>query len=177
MKSVIRAWQQHEAELHHWLLATLRNANDAEDLLQDVFEKAILQGERFGLLENPRAWLFRVTKNALIDKYRLKHEQIELPEHISADEPISDTVDDLSECLPRVLSELAQEDREAITLCDLNGMKQKDYAGLKGLTLSAAKSRLRLARKRLRSTLEKNCKVEISETGNVCCFVPRPPLK
>ncbi|HKI61139.1 MAG TPA: sigma-70 family RNA polymerase sigma factor [Mariprofundaceae bacterium] len=177
MKCVIRAWHQHEGELRRWLIATLGNPNDAEDLLQDVFEKAMLQGERFCSLDSPRAWLFCVAKNALIDRYRLKREHIELPENMPVEEKQSDAVDDLSECLPRVLSELSQEDREAITLCDLNGMKQLDYAELKGLSLPAAKSRLQRARKKLRTTLEQNCKVRLSEAGKVCCFVPRPPLK
>ncbi|MDQ6971830.1 MAG: sigma-70 family RNA polymerase sigma factor [Mariprofundaceae bacterium] len=177
MDCVIRAWHRHETELRRWLLANMRNANDADDLLQDVFEKAMLQGERFCCIENARAWLFRVAKNTLIDRYRLKRELIELPDNLSLEEVPGDAVEDLSECLPRVLSEMAEEDREAITQCDLNGMKQENFAQLKGLSLAAAKSRLQRARKRLRLTLETNCQVRLNETGQVCCFVPRPALK
>jgi len=176
MKCLINAWHHHEAELHHWLLSRMQNPADTEDLLQLVFEKAMLQGERFCSVENARAWLFRVARNALIDRYRIQHEQIELPENMAAAENPLAAVDELSQCLPRVLSELSDEDREVITLCDLDGVPQQRYAEMKGVSLAAAKSRIQRARKRMRKRLETGCQVRLDEAGNVCCFVPRPPL-
>jgi RNA polymerase sigma-70 factor (ECF subfamily) len=41
------AWHEHEAELRGWLRDQLRSRADAEDMLQDVFLKAMRQGERF----------------------------------------------------------------------------------------------------------------------------------
>jgi RNA polymerase sigma-70 factor (ECF subfamily) len=177
MKCLIHAWHHHEGELRRWLVSRMGNADDAEDLLQDVFEKAMLQGERFCSIDNARAWLFRVTRNALIDRYRMQRDQVELPENMTAAEDESEAVDELSECLPRVLSELSDEDREVITLCDLDGMSQQRYAQIKGVSLPAAKSRIQRARKRMRQHLESGCQVQLNDAGNVCCFVPRPALK
>ena len=177
MKCLIHAWHQHEGELRRWLTSRLGNPADAEDLLQDVFEKAMLQGERFCSVENARAWLFRVARNALVDRYRMQRDQVELPDDLPLDEAESEAVEDLSECLPRVLSELSADDREAITLCDLNGISQQRFADLKGISLSAAKSRIQRARRRLRQTLETNCQVRRDQAGKVCCFVPRPPVE
>jgi len=176
MKCVIHAWHHHEGELRRWLISRLGNPVDAEDLLQDVFEKAMLQGKRFCSVENARAWLFRVARNALIDQYRMQRDQIELPENLAENIQETDPVEDLSECLPRILSELSLEDREVISLCDLNGMPQQEYADLKGVSLPAAKSRIQRARQRMRQRLETGCQVQLNETGSVCCFVPRPPL-
>jgi len=176
MKCVIQAWHQHESELHRWLFSKLKNPTDAEELLQDVFEKAMLQGEKFCSIKNARAWLFRVARNALIDRYRMQHDQVELPDNLTVIEDEPEAVDKLSECLPRILSELSDEDREVITLCDLNAISQQRYAQMKGISLSAAKSRIQRARKRLQHTLEINCQVKRDSTGNVCCFVPRSPL-
>jgi len=177
MKCVIQAWHQHESELRRWLLSNLKNQMAAEDLIQDVFEKAMLQGEQFCTIKNARAWLFKVARNALIDHYRAQHEQVELPDDMVADMPESEAVDNLSECIPRILSELSKDDREVITLCDLNNVSQQRYAEMKGISLSAAKSRIQRARKRMRQQLENSCQIQLDETGNVCCFVPRPPLK
>ncbi|RMH14801.1 MAG: RNA polymerase sigma factor SigZ [Gammaproteobacteria bacterium] len=175
MKCLIRAWHQHEAALRRWLYAHARNADDAEDLLQDVFEKAMLQGKRFCSIDNARAWLFQVARNALIDRYRMQHEHAELPNELPDKEPEENVIGELSGCLPRVLSELSAEDREVITQCDLNGMPQQHYADTQGISLSAAKSRIQRARRRLRQTLEKNCQVRRDSAGNVCCFVSRTP--
>lgn len=172
-----RAWRAHHGELRAFLAHRASCAAEADDLLQDVFLKAMLQGQDFCLLENPRAWLFHVARNLLVDRLRLTREQVPLPEDLRADpEPVSDPVDLLSHCLPRVLSEMAPEDREAILSCDIQGGSQKDYARRLGLSLPAAKSRVQRARLRLRAHLAQACQVSFDADGKVCCFVPRPPL-
>jgi len=173
MNCLMTAWHTHEAELRAWLRGRLGNLNDAEDLLQDLFLKAMRQDKKFCEIGNARAWLFEVARNAIADRLRLKKDQVELLEDLvhESDDPIP--VDTLAQCLPRALVELSVEDREAITLCDLEGLKQEDYARLKGLSLPGAKSRVQRARKRLREHLSSACQVRFDEAGKVCCFVPR----
>ena len=145
--------------------------------MQEVFLKALLKGKDFCQLDNPRAWLFHVARNLLVDRLRLTKEQVPLPDDLCAESaPGFEAVDLLSHCLPRVLSELSPEDREAIMLCDMQGVTQKDYAQRFGLSLPGAKSRLQRARLRLRAQLAEACQVTFDGKGNVCCFVPRPPL-
>ena len=176
MNCLMTAWHQHEAELRGWLRHRLRNPADAEDVLQDVFLKAMRQGERFCAITNARAWLYEVTRNALGDRLRLARNAVELPEDLSAEAGEVAAIDSLAACLPRVLSELSPEDREAITLCDLERMPQEEYARRKGLSLPGAKSRVQRARKRLRKQLTQACKVRLNAAGQVSDFVPRPPL-
>jgi RNA polymerase sigma-70 factor (ECF subfamily) len=172
MNCLMRAWDSHESELRAWLRRRLDNSHDAEDLLQDLFIKALRQDKKFCEIANARAWLYEVARNTLADRLRVKREQIELPDNLTAvhDEPAA--VDTLAACLPRVLAKLPEEDREAITRCDLEGMRQQDYARLKNLSLPGAKSRVQRARKRLRDELTQTCGVRFDEAGNVCCFVP-----
>lgn len=173
---LMTAWHANEAELRGWLRHRLGNPGDAEDMLQDLFIKALRQGERFCAIGNARAWLFEVARNALADRLRLKRETIELPDDLAGETDEIATVDSLVACLPRVLSELSPEDREAITLCDLQGLPQADYARRKGLSLPGAKSRIQRARKRLRDQLAQACQVRLDAAGQVSDFVPRPPL-
>ncbi|MBE0626104.1 MAG: RNA polymerase sigma factor SigZ [Burkholderiales bacterium] len=176
MNCLMSAWHAYEAELRGWLRHRMGNAVDAEDLLQDVFLKAMRQGERFCEVSNSRAWLYEVARNALADRLRLARNTVELPEDLRAETEVPATVDSLAACLPRVLSELSADDREAITLCDLEGLSQEEFARRKGLSLSGAKSRVQRARKRLREQLTQACQVRLDESGQVSDFVPRPPL-
>ena len=177
MNCVLKAWQQHEAELARFLRHRTGNQGEADDLLQEVFLRAVGQGEAFSRLQNRRAWLFHVARNLLVDHLRLTKNQVPLADDLPAeDNLVSAPVDQLDQCLPRVLSELSAEDREAITLCDIQRLTQQAYADRLGLTLPAAKSRLQRARQRLRARLVGACQVHFDETGHVCCFVPRPPL-
>jgi len=173
---LMTAWHQHEAELRGWMRRRMSNSADAEDLLQDVFIKALRQGERFCAVVDARAWLFEVARNALADRLRLARPTVELPDEISAENAEVAAVDSLAACLPRVLTELRPEDREAITLCDLEGLPQEEYARRKGLSVPAAKSRVQRARKRLRARLTLACQVRLDPGGQVSDFVRRPPL-
>lgn len=171
---VLRAWHAHEKELLAFLRHRTPESHAAEDLLQDVFLKSMRQGSGFCSLDNPRAWLFRVARNALIDASRLARPVAKLPGDVidtsSSDERAP--VEELDACLVRNLMELDAVDRGIIQACDLDRMTVRAYAEVNELSLTAAKSRLLRARQRLRSSLVHNCQVRFDDTGKVCCHVP-----
>jgi len=173
MNCLTSAWTLHAGELRGWLRHRVGDDAQADDLLQDLFLKALRQGERFCDLHNARAWLFEVARNLLADQLRVAHHMVDLPDDLAAQSDDADTVDTLTACLPRVLSELSPQDRDAITLCDLQGMAQADFAKARGLSLSAAKSRVQRARVRLRAQMSQACQVQMDEVGRVSDFVPR----
>lgn len=173
---IAKAWSTHAAELHNWLRKHLAG-EDADDLLQEVFIKMLKQGRAFCAVDNPRAWLFQVARHTLIDRQRGSRDAVPLPEELSAPtESDPAEIDRLTQCLPRVLSELAEADRLAIVLCDIEGQPQQVLAERLGISLSGAKSRLQRARLRLRQQLECACKVRFDEQGAICGFTPRLPL-
>jgi len=174
---LMTAWSACEAELLGFLRHRVGRVEDAEEVLQEVFIKAMRQGKQFCGLDNPRAWLFQVARNALADRLRVSREHVSLPDDLKAPSQEGPSpVDDLSQCLPRVLSELSETDQRAITFCDIEGRSQQEFAELLGLSLSGAKSRIQRARRHLRQKMEKGCQVRFDESGSVCGFTPRPPL-
>jgi RNA polymerase sigma-70 factor (ECF subfamily) len=173
MNCLTTAWSAHEAELRSWARRRLSNPAEADDLIQDLFIKALRQGERFCSVHNARAWLFEVARNTLADRLRVARDTVEVPEDLPAPVEDTETVDGLTACLPRVLSELSAGDRDAITQCDLQGMPQADFATASGLSLSAAKSRLQRARQRLKARMTQVCQVQLDDAGRVADFVPR----
>lgn len=180
MNTLLLIWSRHEPELRRWLRARMPVSSDVEDVLQDSFVKAMRQGDRISDVTQPRAWLFEIARNTLIDRLRAQRPLAPLPADWEElpDEPIDlDAVDALAACVPRVLSELDAQDREAIELCDLQGMAQAEFAQLKGLSLPAAKSRVQRARQRMRERMAQGCQVSFNPSGKVDDFVPRPPLR
>ena len=99
-----RAWQQHQGEILGFLEHRAGNLAEADDLLQEVFLKVLLQGKAFCELDDPRAWLFRVARNLIIDRRRLAktREPLQpLPDDLSAQPvPEINPVDLLTHCLP-----------------------------------------------------------------------------
>jgi len=62
MKGLTQAWHQHEGELCGWLRFRLKHPADADAVLQDVFEKAMLQGEHFCSVRKVNAFMKGVSK-------------------------------------------------------------------------------------------------------------------
>ena len=167
------AWHEHQSELKGYLIHRLADPALAEDLLQEVFVKAVRQGERFCTLDNPRAWLFQVARNALADHLRLAKPTVPLPEDLPAVEPEVVPVDALAGCIEQVLADLSDDDRDVLQCCDLGGMTLQAYADRRSLTLPAVKSRIQRARVRMRNAMTRICRVRFDDAGQVCCHAPR----
>lgn len=181
MNCITNAWEAHETELRNFIRGRVNNSDQAEDLLQDIFIKAIAEGSHFCELENARAWLFQVARNLTIDFLRLskkykQHDAIaeDLPTSLSNEaKPVEaeiQPVANLAKCLPIALEKLDIEDQEIIQICDLDGLNQADFAKQKSISLTAAKSRIQRARKRLKQELQTTCHIIFDDQGNVCCF-------
>ncbi|MFN3630946.1 MAG: sigma-70 family RNA polymerase sigma factor, partial [Casimicrobiaceae bacterium] len=173
---VARAWSRHERELRAFLRHRLQDADAADDLLQEVFIKAMRQGRAFCHLDNPRAWLFEVARHGVIDAARVAKPHTELTRTLAESLPAPSSerapVDELDACIERNLPRLDEQDRDIITACDLAGQTVRAYAEAHALSLAAAKSRLFRARKRLREQLIEHCGVRFDEAGRVCCHAP-----
>ena len=172
------AWNENEKFLKNWLIKETGNHDQASDLLQDLFVKSLQNKEQFCTLTDAKSWLFRVAKNSLIDSYRKSKletgavcSEVDKTEEVKEEKKVI-TIVKLQHCLLRVLSELDDDDKEVIELCDMKGMAQADYAFSKGLSLSATKSRIQRARKKLRQQMIISCNVQFDQQ-KVCCFTPR----
>ena len=171
MNCVIRAWEKHEAELRAFINKNIPDARVSEDLLQDTFLKAIQHGAQFCSLENPRAWLFTVTRNQLVDFQRKQKKTEPLAEDIEEENETISAIESLSSCLPHALEKLDKKDRDILQKCDLDGLNQLDYAKQNNIGISTAKSRIQRARKKLKQQLNQLCHVKYDTSGNVCCYI------
>jgi len=167
---VLQAWEDHQAELRYFLIGQLADPATADDVLQDVFFKAMRAGRTFCELTNPRAWLFQVARNALTDRHRLRKQWVPVPEHLP-DECGTERapVDELDVCVHAVLPTLSDTDRDILEACDLGPMSQVTYAQTRGLSLPATKARIRRARQHLRETLTSQCLINRDDSGRICC--------
>lgn len=96
MSCLMSAWDKHESELRGWLRSRLGNPHDAEDMLQDLFLKAMRQDRKFCEIANARAWLFEVARNAVADRLRLNKEQVELSDDLVAEHKETPAIESLA---------------------------------------------------------------------------------
>jgi len=165
----------HQPRLKAFIRKRVPNKEDAEDILQDVFYQLIKTIENtFNPIEQISAWLYRVTRNTIINKGKKKQEE-ELP--ISQYDEDGNVLEEFSEILfddgktvatPETeylrslvwkeleiaLSELPLEQREAFELMELEGLPAKEIAESIGISVNTLLSRKHYAVKHLRKRME-----------------------
>lgn len=161
-------WQEYRTVLYLFILKRVRNQEATEDIVQKVLLTAI---EKQGTLKKPsnmRPWLYQITRNAIIDYYRLQKPSAAVPEDLFYEDNIvedNSAQRELARCLIPLLKSLPEPYRQALELIELEGVKQREAAAKLGLSLSGAKSRIQRGRKMLREVLEQCCRVQLDRRG------------
>jgi RNA polymerase sigma-70 factor (ECF subfamily) len=172
MDCVTRAWHQHLDELRGFLTKRLADQSRVDEILQSVFERVLLKREAFCRLDNPRAWLFTVTRHALVDLWRRERQAEPLPADLAASESEAEPLAALAPCVSRVWGELSQDEQAILHLVDLEGVSQNELAERLGLSPTGARSRVQRARKRLSQILVQRCQVQFDAQGRVTNHTP-----
>ena len=164
------AWQAHRDALYRFVLKRVRHEAAAEDIVQEVLVKAYTRQETLKDPSKLRPWLYQITRNAIIDYYRLQKPSQAVPDELIYEDPGEEdnrAERELARCLVPLLDQLPEPYRYALRLAEFEGAKQREVASRLGLSLSGAKSRVQRARKMLRGVLLKCCQVELDRRGGV----------
>jgi RNA polymerase sigma factor (sigma-70 family) len=157
------------------LLAFIRkrvlDAAEAEDVLQEALYELVAAYRLLQPVEQAGAWLMRVARNRIIDRFRKKKPEL------LADQPVEshedDDVNGLEDLLPSLddgpdavairelllerveeaLSELPREQREVFIAQELEGASFKELSARSGVSVSTLLSRKRYAILHLRERL------------------------
>ncbi len=172
MDTVIQEiWQQFSARLLSYIKTKVSDTHMAEDILQEVFVKLYLNVDSLKDPNHLSPWLYKITRNTIIDYYRKKKESPLNIEAIEKDLPLENNFgnmnNDMIDCLNLMLKELPEKYQEAIVLYDLKAMKHKDISEKLNLTVSGSKTRVERARFKLRALLNTCCSFEVDAYGNV----------
>lgn len=169
-------WERLRAELVRFVRTRVDDEGTADDIVHDVLLRALAALEGPEPPRHLRGWLYRATRNALVDYYRARRPASELPEDLEKRPPESERAAerDLARCLEPLLARLPPDDRVTLALAEVEGLAQKEIARRSGLSLSGAKSRVQRARARLRAALLACCRVEVDRRGGVLDFEARP---
>jgi RNA polymerase sigma-70 factor (ECF subfamily) len=142
----------------HWLT---QNREEAEDLVQETYAKALKGFTSFQPGTNFRAWMYRILRNTFLTsrtglKATLPLEGDEDEVAVDEQTPESIFLQRLDqELLQRALDELPVAYREALLLCEVEEMSYQEIATTLGIPAGTVMSRLSRARKALRENARK----------------------
>jgi RNA polymerase sigma-70 factor (ECF subfamily) len=160
----------HLDALYNTALRLARNAQDAEDLVQETYLKAYRAWAQFTPGTNLKAWLFKILKNTFINEYRRRQAappqsdfaaiedafeseiapeaggKIKNPE----EEALERTFD---ENVQKALDALPPDYRMAVLLADIEGFSYKEVAEILEIPVGTVMSRLYRGRRLLEETM------------------------
>lgn len=162
--------------LRSYVKSKMGNADDADDIVQDTFYHFL---RTISIMDNPigqvTSWLYTVAHNLMVNRGK-KHREVEMPQKPSEEDSFMAELSDIMvtpddenpevlmlrnmiwEELDKALAELPPEQREAITMTEVQGLSVKEAANAMGVSTGTFLSRKHYAvvyiRKRLKTLYE-----------------------
>ena len=155
------------SRLGNFIRRRIGNPEEAEDILQDVFYEFVEEYRLPESIEQASAWLFRVARNRIIDRFRKKKEvpisetgdeeeyrlDLALPSpHAGPEAEYARAV--LLDALRQALDELPEAQREVFVEHELEGRSFKEIAAQSGVAINTLLARKRYAVLHLREKLQ-----------------------
>jgi RNA polymerase sigma factor (sigma-70 family) len=161
--------ERERRRLFRFIRKRVDDEGDAEDILQDVFSELLEAYRLMKPVEQAGAWLYRVARNRIIDRFRKKRPEAQVPLNASEEDALR-----LEELLPSpeagpeaiyarsvlldeldaALEELPEEQRDVFIAHEMDGRSFRQLAEETGLSINTLLSRKHYAILHLRRRLQ-----------------------
>jgi len=167
-RQIAAAVQRERGRLLAFIRRRIDDAAEAEDILQDALYELVAAERLAQPVEQIGAWLMRVARNRIIDRFRRKRPDL-LLDNAGGDEgrmldemlPAADGTPEtaamralLLEEIEAALAELPREQREVFIAQELDGLTFRELAERSGVSINTLLSRKRYAVLQLRERLQ-----------------------
>jgi RNA polymerase sigma factor (sigma-70 family) len=165
------AVRQEKGRLWNFIRRRVPDAGDAEDILQDVFYELVEAYRLMQPIEQVGAWLFRVARNRITDRFRKKKPELFADQSVAGEDesvsfeemlPSADAGPEAAyarsvmlEELEDALDELPDEQRVVFLATEFEGNSFRELAEASGVSINTLLSRKRYAVQHLRRRLQK----------------------
>jgi RNA polymerase sigma factor (sigma-70 family) len=153
------AYDDHVWHVYGFIAYRVNSRQDAEDLTQQTFERALRSWHRFDPGKSSvQTWLFAIARNLVIDHYRADRSAGQRPiDDLEDDTPVEDPEYDLGldPHLASALAGLSPRDREVVALRFGGDLTGPEIADQLGLTLANVQQILSRSLRRLREALDR----------------------
>jgi RNA polymerase sigma-70 factor (ECF subfamily) len=163
--------------LYRTALRMTKDPDEAADLVQETYIRALRFRHQFAAGTNLKAWLFRILTNTFINLYRRKaarpqftdvdgldefvlyNRMAELRSPSSGTDPEREVLDGLMDAeVKQALDDLPEHFRTAVILADIEGFSYKEIAGILHIPIGTVMSRLHRGRRFLQRRLYEHAK-------------------
>jgi len=156
-------YERYCKKLYHFVLKSIKQETDAEEIVQDVFVKIWEMRDKIETNTSFESFLFRIAYNETMDLFRKRISEKKYVEYIKSiqqSEATTNTTDELrynelSREIDSLLEELTPRQREVFCLSRSEGFSNKEISKKLDISENTVKKHLLNARSYLKSHLDK----------------------
>ena len=160
--------------LKAYIMKHTKNADLAEDLVQEVMIKLVESHQKNIEIKNIKAWLFQVSRHTIYDYFKADAKDTHWDTQWKEDLLTADEFTPIMEAdyIIPMLDLLPESYALPLKLSDIDGIPQKEIAVQLNMNLSATKMRIQRARVKLRELFVECCEITYDKTGTfVSCSI------
>lgn len=154
----IEFFSQHRDTLYRLALSICGDSVEAEDIVQDVFEKVWRTKDEILSHTYPKAYICRIAHNLAIDRERIKkrRQTFSINEEITTNDiTISAELSDIASITQQAIASLPDKQCLAIHLRDVEGYEIEEIAEVLGCDNTSVRMNLSRARSSVRERITK----------------------
>ena len=170
-RRISAAFAGERGRLARWLRRRVSDPGEVEDVLQDVFSELVQAYRALTPIDDLGAWLFRVTRNRVIDLFRRRKpvaledqapvgedgERLAIDDFLPSPDAGPEAAyarDVMMDLLAEAVEELPEDQRSVFMAHEIDGLSFRELSALTGVGVNTLLSRKHLAVKQLRRRLQ-----------------------
>lgn len=157
-------WNKYNGEAYFFILKKVRNAESANDILQNSFLKIHQKLYQLQDEEKAKSWVFQIIRNEIANFFNRESKYVGIFNNLKDDN--SADIERFC-CFDRFINELPGNYLEVIDLVYIQGKKQQEAATKLNISLANVKARIRRAKSILKQNFKDCCKFEINDEGDL----------
>lgn len=170
-KKLLKVWEELNTQLLFFIKKRIKNKEDAEDILQDVYIKLHKNIDSLNDEQKIVSWIYQITRNTINDCYKrcYRLKKVEFEEHhieMSLEEE-DNLNDEILVSMKKIIEELPVDSKKLIKLYEFEDMSHKEISKRLDIKENTSKSRLKRAKEKLKDQLDECCVFQIDKFGNI----------
>ena len=147
--------------VYSYAMNIIKDQDDAADITQDVLVKSWDQRNLFRKINNPKAWLLKMTRNLCLDWLKKQKPTCDTDLVIQTESNVIDPLQeietrDMAKLARQIISTLPSQQQEILILRELEEMEFDEIAQITGLSINHIRVLLSRGRKTIREKLGNN---------------------
>jgi RNA polymerase sigma-70 factor (ECF subfamily) len=145
--------EQYADRLFRFAFASLRNREQAEDVVQESFARVWERRETVDFAK-AKSYLFTTAHHAMVDEVRQRQRTSDIEELATFADPKGVPYPDVNDILHKALATLPEAQRNAVLLRDYEGYSYQEIGNITGMTEAQVKVNIFRARTALKNKLK-----------------------